>query len=172
MLTRRHFLYALSGGLLSLTGCHRNPPSPAGTARTTPASTVVDPKAAAASRQITANPVRFTDISGPAGLHWAYTNGGTGRHRIIETVGGGVAFFDYNNDGQNFVGGIDAVAKHPAGDLVDRVVTADILGVADRRAFLAQHAAMDRAGLEVERRHGVDGVRHLVKPGGAQLRLR
>ena len=99
MLTRRHFLYALSGGLLSLTGCHRKPSSPTGSTPIVPATTVVDPRAAAASRQITANPVRFTDISGQAGLHWTYTNGGTGQHKIIETVGGGVAFLDYNNDG-------------------------------------------------------------------------
>src|SRR6266404_8444164 len=44
----------------------------------------------------------------------------------------------------NLVGGIEAVAIDPACDLVDRVVAADILGVADRLAFLAQHAAMDR----------------------------
>src|SRR5256885_5412447 len=49
---------------------------------------------------------------------------------------------------ENLVGGIDAVAEHPARDLVDGVVAADVFGVADRRAFLAQHAAMDRAGLE------------------------
>src|SRR5258705_8286769 len=73
---------------------------------------------------------------------------------------------------ENLVGRIDAVAIDPAGDLVDGVVAADVFGVADRPALLAQHAAMDRAGLEIERRHGVDGVRHLVEPGGTQLRLR
>src|ERR1700716_671587 len=72
---------------------------------------------------------------------------------------------------EDLVGGIDTVAIDPARDLVDRVVAADILGVADRRAFLAQHAAVDRAGLEVERGHGVDGMRHLVEPGRAQFRL-
>jgi hypothetical protein len=29
-------------------------------------------------------------------------------------------------------------------------VAADVFGVADRRAFLAQHAAVDRARLEIE----------------------
>src|SRR5882724_10099229 len=73
---------------------------------------------------------------------------------------------------ENLVGGIDAVAVDPASDLVDGVVAADVFGVADRRALLAQHAAVDRTGLEIERRHGVDGVRHLIEPGGAQLCLR
>src|SRR5437667_666909 len=73
---------------------------------------------------------------------------------------------------ENLVGGIDAMAIDPARDLVDGVVAADVLGVANGRAFLAQHAAMDRAGLEIERGHGVDRLRHLVEPGGAQLGLR
>ena len=51
-------------------------------------------------------------------------------------------------------------------------MTADVLGVADRRAFLAQHAAMDRTGLQIKRWHGVDCVRHLVEPGGSQFRFR
>src|SRR5271155_139360 len=54
---------------------------------------------------------------------------------------------------EDLVGGIDAVAIDPARDLVHRVMAADVLGVADRLAFLAQHAAMDRASLEIERRH-------------------
>src|SRR6266404_3296508 len=73
---------------------------------------------------------------------------------------------------ENLVGGIDAVAVNPAGDLVDGVVAADVFGVADRRTFFAQYAAVDRAGLEIKRGHGVDRMRHLVEPGGAQLRFR
>src|SRR5215207_7426078 len=68
---------------------------------------------------------------------------------------------------EDLVGGIDAVAIDPARDLVDGVVAADILGVAHRRAFLAQHAAMDRTGFQIERGHGVDRTRHLVEPGRA-----
>jgi hypothetical protein len=63
------------------------------------------------------------------------------------------------------------MAIDPARDLVDGVVTADVFGIADGRPLLAQHTAMDRTGLEIERGHGVDRVRHLVEPGGAQLRL-
>src|SRR5216683_3311200 len=79
-------------------------------------------------------------------------------HRLDHHLGG-----QPSRGVENLVGGIDAVAIDPAGDLVDGVVAADIFRVADRRAFLAQDAAMDRAGFEIERGHGVDRVRHLVE---------
>src|SRR3954464_8110186 len=50
---------------------------------------------------------------------------------------------------ENLVGGIDVVPEHPARDLVDGVVAADVFGVADRRALLAKYAAVDCARLEV-----------------------
>src|SRR5258708_1172883 len=65
---------------------------------------------------------------------------------------------------KNLVGGIDPVAIDPACDLVDGVVATDVLGITDRRALLSQHAAVDRPGLEVEARHGVAPLLHLVKP--------
>src|SRR5258706_4939476 len=43
---------------------------------------------------------------------------------------------------ENLVGRIDAVAEHPARDLVDGVVAADVFGVADQRALLAQQPAL------------------------------
>src|SRR4051812_49161576 len=70
---------------------------------------------------------------------------------------------------EDLVGGIHVVPEHPARDLVDGVVAADVFGVADRRALLAQYAAVDRAGLEIERRHGVDRMRHLIEPGRPQF---
>ena len=45
---------------------------------------------------------------------------------------------------------------HVAGDLVDRVVPADILHIEQRPVLLAQHAAMDRAGRQIKARRGVD----------------
>ncbi len=98
MLTRRHFLHALAGGALTLAGCKTRSGPPGGTPAVA-VTTVVDPKAAAAAPLLTRHPLQFTDVSGPAGLHWAYRNGATGKHHMIETTGGGVAFFDYNNDG-------------------------------------------------------------------------
>ena len=99
MLTRRHFLYALTGGALTLAGCRGQSGRPDGPPPAIPVSTVVDPKAAAAAPLLTTHPLRFTDVSGPAGIRWTYRNGAMGKHHMIETTGGGVAFFDYNNDG-------------------------------------------------------------------------
>ena len=99
MLTRRHFLYALTGGALTLAGCKGKPTATGDSSTTVPVTTVIDPKAAAAAPLLTRHPIRFTDVSGPAGLTWRYANGATGKHHFIENTGGGVAFFDYNNDG-------------------------------------------------------------------------
>src|SRR3954471_6307171 len=88
-------------------------------------------------------------------------------HRLDDHFGG-----EPSGGVQDLVGGIDAMAIDPARDLVDRVVTSDVLGVADRLAFLAEHAAVNGASLEVERWHRVDPVRHSVKPGCSQLGLR
>src|SRR5450755_1916872 len=88
-------------------------------------------------------------------------------HRLDDHLGG-----KSSRGVEDLVGGIDAVAIDPARDLVDGVVAADVFGVADRHALLAQHAAVDRTGLQIQRRHGVDGVGHLIEPGGAQLGLR
>ena len=43
---------------------------------------------------------RFTDIAGQAGLHAPVVYGGVGRNDyILESMGCGIAFFDYDNDG-------------------------------------------------------------------------
>lgn len=43
--------------------------------------------------------VRFTDITGEAGIHFVHVNGAYGDKLLPETMGGGCAFFDYDNDG-------------------------------------------------------------------------
>ena len=91
-------MVALGGGLFALAGCNRKS-SNGDTPPSIPVTTIIDPTQVAASPQITAHPLRFTDVSQAAGLHWAFTNGGTGRHLFIESTGGGVALFDYNHDG-------------------------------------------------------------------------
>ena len=99
MLTRRHFLYALTGGALALTGCRSKSGPPGGVPAPIRVSTVVDPKAAALAPLLTKYALHFTDVSAAAGIRWTYQNGAMGKHHMIETTGGGVAFFDYNNDG-------------------------------------------------------------------------
>lgn len=42
---------------------------------------------------------RFTDVTAEAGIDFVHVNGANGRKYVIETVGPGAAFFDYDNDG-------------------------------------------------------------------------
>ena len=104
-LSRRSFIAsALGGALTGVTAAGCRPKSvepgkgPAGSASALPSTirTVAD---VAAARQLTKFPLRFTDVSGVAGISWKFTNGSGGHHAFIESTGGGVAFFDYNNDG-------------------------------------------------------------------------
>ena len=43
--------------------------------------------------------VRFTDVTTTSGVDFVHTNGATGGKLLPETMGGGVAFFDYDGDG-------------------------------------------------------------------------
>src|SRR5262249_51252819 len=43
--------------------------------------------------------VRFTDITEAAGIRSRHTNGAFGKKLLPETMGSGVAFLDYDNDG-------------------------------------------------------------------------
>ena len=43
--------------------------------------------------------VRFTDVTAEAGITFLHTNGAYGDKLLPETMGGGVAFFDYDSDG-------------------------------------------------------------------------
>jgi enediyne biosynthesis protein E4 len=43
--------------------------------------------------------VKFTDITTQAGIAFSHVNGAYGGKLLPETMGGGVAFFDYDNDG-------------------------------------------------------------------------
>lgn len=42
--------------------------------------------------------IQFTRVTEEAGIHFQYFNGATGEKHLVETMGGGAAFFDYNND--------------------------------------------------------------------------
>jgi hypothetical protein len=104
MLTRRHFLQTIAAIPLTVAGCGRKRAADSGSATTlapaaVPVTTVIDPTRVSAAQLVTRYPIRFTDVSRSAGLTWTFNNGATGRHLFIETVGGGVALFDYNGDG-------------------------------------------------------------------------
>ena len=42
---------------------------------------------------------KFTDVTREAGITFVHENGAYGDKLLPETMGGGVAFFDYDNDG-------------------------------------------------------------------------
>ena len=44
-------------------------------------------------------PIRFTDITRQAGIHFVRNSGAFGKKYLPETMGSGVCFIDYNNDG-------------------------------------------------------------------------
>jgi hypothetical protein len=54
----------------------------------------------AASQKVgTASSVRFEDVTRAAGIHFVHYNGSFGKKWLPETMGPGVAFIDYDNDG-------------------------------------------------------------------------
>src|SRR5262249_26045485 len=50
-------------------------------------------------KMVQAPTVRFTDITAQAGIRFRHTNGSFGKKLLPETMGSGVAFIDYDNDG-------------------------------------------------------------------------
>jgi predicted nucleotidyltransferase len=47
----------------------------------------------------TTNSVQYLDVTAEAGITFKHVNGWTGKRYFVETMGPGVAFLDYNNDG-------------------------------------------------------------------------
>jgi len=45
-------------------------------------------------------PGKFTDVTAAFGVHFNYLSSHTVKHYLLETMGGGVALFDYDNDGR------------------------------------------------------------------------
>ena len=43
--------------------------------------------------------MQFTDVAAPAGLSFAHDRGATAEHHLAETMGSGLAWIDYDNDG-------------------------------------------------------------------------
>ncbi|HEX5886007.1 MAG TPA: VCBS repeat-containing protein, partial [Pyrinomonadaceae bacterium] len=46
------------------------------------------------------SPVTFTDITASSGVNFVYATGKTPTKYLLETMGGGVAIFDFDNDGR------------------------------------------------------------------------
>jgi hypothetical protein len=63
-----------------------------------------------AAGQATVPNVPFVDVTRQAGINFRHANAATGRKLLPETMGGGCAFFDYDNDGDQdllFVNSLD-----------------------------------------------------------------
>ncbi len=61
-----------------------------------------------AIEQVALPKIQLTDITAQAGIDWQHVNGMEGEKLLPETMGGGVAVFDFDRDGDNdllFVGG-------------------------------------------------------------------
>ena len=84
----RLFLAALAAAALCFcAGCHRRPATQPSTAP------------AAAPSAPSGTPPRFVDVTAAAGIQFLHNTGGFGKKYLPETLGSGVAFLDYNNDG-------------------------------------------------------------------------
>ncbi|MCH8292258.1 hypothetical protein IH992_14280, partial [Candidatus Poribacteria bacterium] len=46
-----------------------------------------------------AKSVQYLDVTKEAGIAFLHVNGWTGKRYMVETMGTGAAFFDYDNDG-------------------------------------------------------------------------
>jgi enediyne biosynthesis protein E4 len=57
----------------------------------------VEPKAPAAPRP--SGPIEFVDLTEQAGIHFKHNSGAFGKKYLPETMGSGVCFLDYDNDG-------------------------------------------------------------------------
>jgi hypothetical protein len=112
--TRRltsHLLFPLA--FLLLNGCKQKPPAepssqpavsspsrsslqPPTAASALPASPVADTPAPPVRRS---GPIEFTDVTAQAGIHFKHNSGAFGKKYLPETMGSGVCFIDYDNDG-------------------------------------------------------------------------
>jgi enediyne biosynthesis protein E4 len=90
--------------MLILASCKKNsspparesdPSSPASTSATQPAK----PADSASMSARPSGPIRFTDITAQAGIHFKHNSGAFGQKYLPETMGSGVCVLDYDNDG-------------------------------------------------------------------------
>lgn len=88
----RRFRHGILAGALLLSGC-----GPMANQQTPliPLSGAPD----AASRKIPGVPARFSDVAETAGLHYRWVVEGKRPYNILQTIGNGCAFLDYDQDG-------------------------------------------------------------------------
>jgi len=87
--------------LLLLSGCRQKPQAASShdavPAASQPAATVTTAPATPSARP--SGPIRFTDVTAQAGIHFRHDSGAFGKKYLPETMGSGVCAIDYDNDG-------------------------------------------------------------------------
>ena len=78
--------------------------SPADTAKPEPPAASSAPTAATVTSPLTdaarpSGPIQFTDVTAAAGIRFKHNSGAFGKKYLPETMGSGVCFIDYDNDG-------------------------------------------------------------------------
>ena len=82
---------------------------------------------------------RFTEVTERSGIHFRHNAGKAGQKFLPETMGPGVALFDYNNDGKLDISsmgvtGVRKVAKHRARSTAITVTAPSRMGDGGKRA--------------------------------------
>ena len=97
--------------------------------------------------------VRFTDITQASGINFKHENSATSNKYLVETMGGGVALFDYDNDGRLdifFTNGAEIDDPMPADKLPDK---------SDRKFFnRLYHQNSDGTFADVTEKAGLSGM--------------
>jgi enediyne biosynthesis protein E4 len=101
---KKFALCAVLATLISISGCKSRSATnehPSAMPQTPAPQPVATP--AAASQTVVperpSGPIRFTDITAQAGIHFIHNSGAFGKKYLPETMGSGVCFIDYDNDG-------------------------------------------------------------------------
>jgi enediyne biosynthesis protein E4 len=63
-------------------------------------ATLLAQQSGKAAQPMPAVPAKFTDVTSALGVHFQYRTLHTPKHYLLETMGAGVALFDYDNDGR------------------------------------------------------------------------
>ncbi len=110
-----------------LAGCRQKPSSPteaASSGQTAAAPSVAAPTSPPLAESTTvarlSGPITFSDVTAQAGIHFKHNSGAFGKKYLPETMGSGVCFLDYDNDGWQdilFVNSMDWPGHHSAKSL-------------------------------------------------------
>jgi hypothetical protein len=100
----RHFVFSVA--FLLLAGCKQTPAFiPAAAPAPVSSSPAASPEPRTLVNPVLVTPVRpsgsieFTDVTSQSGIHFKHNSGAFGKKYLPETMGSGVCFLDYDNDG-------------------------------------------------------------------------